>query len=166
MQKVQLGKIVFINGPPFSGKTYLVSQLLNDVENCKVVNYERFWKNGGYPLFYRAALDFATNGHNVIAESASTWFGSDEVDKCPYSFEGVDNLHILVFPSREKHMHNFNRFKSFAGNAPTRQRIGPLDIDMWRKNVKIPKPADHLVYDGENYEEIKRIVLNYVICNK
>lgn len=156
------GKIIFVNGAPYSGKTYLVAQLADKIGECKIVNYELFYGNGGYMGFYTEVIRLSDLGHTVIAESVNSRIGYNKSD-CP-SLNRLDCLNIAVSPSLVMHEKNKDRFISLFGSKANRNRIGGFSLKKLRQSVKLPK-SKYCIYNHSNLDEIKELVYSYVIYN-
>jgi hypothetical protein len=151
------GKIIFVNGAPFSGKTYLISHLTERFPHIKVVNYELFCNlKHGYPSFYNEVLALANSGHDVVAESACSETDSNPVFDCC--------LNIAVSIPYFDHQGNINQHKAEFGSVS--DRIGSFDLIELRNLIKFPRRNKPFVFDGRNLESVKKVVENYVLDNR
>lgn len=156
------GKIIFISGPPYSGKTYLFAELSDYFPDSKLINYELYYKRGGFPTFYSKAIRLAKEGYLVFAESANSFVGSNHKNKPDLS--DIDFMHILAWPSLRKHTDNMDRYESIFGFDAVRARSGGYSVRKLRDTVRKPRCNYH-IFTGDNLGEIKKVVLNYAICD-
>lgn len=156
----KVGKVIFISGPPFSGKTYLISLITNHFENFKVVNYELYYRSGyGYKEFYKHIKDLSDVGYNVIGESVNNYVNKNKDHKwCPYKFK--THLNILISIFSKQHRRNFNKFADTFGWKQARERASYKELsDLRKSNIT---PDEFIIYDGKNSNEILKVIKDYV----
>lgn len=155
-------KVIFVNGCPFSGKSYLISHLVEEFPDMFVVNFELFLRRPDpYKSFYGYVADMACCKKIVIAESVNNYVGW-KTKAGHYDFSGC--LHIGVSVPYSRHSSNVNEYASDFGLQLANHRLGSDDLRVARKNVKFPKGDVH-IYDGENLEKTKEVVSRYVLDN-
>lgn len=156
------GKVVFVFGAPFSGKTYLISNLIHLFPVFKVVNYELYFTSGkNYFDFYTHVKDLEHDGNYVISESVNNYVGRKH-KWCPYYFQ--NRLNILCKPSLSEHESHYAKYKKVFGVNATNSRTGGSDIISLRSNVKVPQDK-FMIFNGHNLEEIAKAVKTYVLVN-
>lgn len=162
MDQIEVGRIILVNGPSFSGKTYFISKLFDFIPDCKIVNFERYFKQGSYSGFYEEIYKLYKSGHVVIGESVNNYYGHSSF---PDYFNNVSMLNIAVLPSYKDHLKNYNRFLSMFGSSMTRKRAGYQDVSGLRSKTVMPIKCDVRIFNGRNFNEIKKVVINYVTKN-
>lgn len=156
------GKVIFVNGCPFSGKSYLISSLTEELPQIRVVNFELFCnQNNGYPLFYKYVAGLAARGETVVAESVDNYIGRRK-HADPYDFSGCLNIGVSI--SQVYHYSYLDSYAEDFGWDNAWQRLGTFDLITARKRVRWPQGKLH-IYTGENLREIKEVVKHYVLGN-
>lgn len=160
MDQVDLGKLIFVNGPSFGGKTYLVNKLLGLL--CKdfkvsIVNFESVYEeNTEYSELKRRFINVIEGKRKfydvVIAESTIINYG-------------IDNFLIILNPSYEIHINRFNEYKKEFGEFDSNRRIYFPTLGAARNHFNniynINCKNNILIEDNLNFvqiEEIKKYV--------
>lgn len=168
MQKVSSGKVVFVNGPSFGGKTFLISQLIQDLPFIQNVNFELIYKKHSkrliaYNEFYETVHTKSLNGP-VIAESVD--------DMSPFTKHGImiSPLIIHVVPEIKTYLERIRKYTEIFGSQATSIRTGGLDPKRLHSqfvfNTKVSSRIDpKVVFNGENYHEVLEAVKEYVMDN-
>lgn len=130
MDQTGLGKVIFINGPSFSGKTYFAEKLLKYLlpfDLCvSVVNFERVYqKDKDYNSLKESFINIIESkrkNYNVIlAESTIINYGAE-------------NFVVQLMPELDVHNNRFNKYKSIYGDFDSFRRIYYPTINEARKN--------------------------------
>jgi hypothetical protein len=154
-----MGLTIHLSGPCFAGKSYLISKLIYDFPDLKVILFEGFLRAGNklsekYGAFYQAIYDSASIG-NVIAESI--YSSENNILKC--NFDNI--LNIVCFPNYKDHQSNLNKYIQIFGKDDLfRFRTGRVNLTMLREDYLHnghPK-TNCILYNLHNYENVKKEV--------
>lgn len=159
------GKLIIINGPSFSGKTYLSNKitsslLFNDfvVSN---ISYECVYnvnvKLQQQQLDYMNLLDSKINGCDVLITEST-------INK--YGFDKYKSLIILCLPDLESHIKFYNDYKCQYGSYDAIRRSYWNDVSKMRDEFnKVYKyqTSDFLIFkSNDDYDLIMQEVMKYV----
>ena len=156
MDQVDLGKVIFINGPSFGGKTHFINILLNSFKNninISVVNFESVYeKNIDYYELKKRFINVIESKRKaydvVIAESTIINYG-------------IDNFIILLSPSYEVHINRFNEYKKEYGEFDSNRRIYFPTLlaarDHFKKIYKSYCNNSIIIKDDFNNDQIEEI---------
>lgn len=161
MDQIDLGKLIFVNGPSFGGKTYFINTLLKSFTNIKVsvVNFESVYeRNIDYKELKKRFVNIIESKRKlydlVIAESTIINYG-------------VNNLLILLSPTYDIHISRFNEYKKEYGEFDSNRRIYFPTICSARNhfyNIYNSYCKNSIVieddFNNEQIEEIKRYVFS------
>jgi hypothetical protein len=161
------GKVICIHGPPLSGKTYLINQILNEFDDFYTINYEMFFNPNiptimNYNKFYDYAYD-SMHKSNLILESAYNRITSPHYNQnIP-----VPHFSVLCWPNVSIHQDRVDAFRILAGNSLTHRRIGSLNIRHSRQAYTAQWHAygaikTNIIFTGENVNEVKEGIKAYV----
>lgn len=156
----KLGKCIFISGLSFSGKTYLLSKLVSDFPDFKVVMYEHYFLLNSYRSgfeywnMYKDVVKHITNEDNVFCESVYNHEKNKYV-----SIEFKESLNIICWPSFNEHLNRIKDFeKKFGVDMLKKRFVG--DLSQARNSYEMPNK--YILYNGNNYETIYKAVKEYV----
>lgn len=150
-----MGQVISISGPSFSGKTYLVSRLIGDLPDLKVVYFEKHFNKKNvvksYEDFYKDVDNIRDLGYNVICESVYCPEKNPVLQRC---FDNSTN--IVCLPSLSQHTENYRKFLRLHGWEVVKKRSGGMSIETMAKNYKenMPRPDRSVRYDCHNYSQI------------
>jgi hypothetical protein len=165
MDQIGLGKVIFVNGPSFSGKTYFINELLKLLykldNNLKisVINFESVYKKNisFYTLKSRFinAIELKRQSYDlVIAESTIINYGDN-------------NFVIRLDPDHDIHNERFAIYKNEYGEFDSMRRIYYPTISLARtnfSNIYSSSCKNNIIiknsFNNENLEEIKRYVFS------
>jgi hypothetical protein len=157
-EKIMAGKIVFINGAPFSGKSYLISYLTEKFPHIKTVNYELFCNlKDGYTPFYEKVISLSKAGEDVIAESVSSKIDNYDCFS--------DSMTIAMRLGDDKHRDNMISYRDTFGRDSVVERIGTYSLSTLRGYVRFPRTGKVITYRGENIDFIEKAVSDYVLAS-
>jgi archaellum biogenesis ATPase FlaH len=155
------GKIICINGPSFSGKTFLSNRIMNHIFNntsltVSNVSFEMVWKQGmNYNDMVRYYYDLISSKlelfNIVMCESTITRLSPA--------------FHIICMPSLEQHKKNYDEYKKNFGVYDAIRRSYHDDTVKLRNDFN--KRYKHngvgiIDMTDESISECLQEVLNYV----
>lgn len=152
--------IISISGPSFSGKTYLISKIINDSDiNFKIIGFEAFFnKNKSIKSSY---FNFINNIHlssqdnNLICESIYP------LEDNPFiNYDNKDILNIKCLLPRSMHYLNINTYIEKYGNLSATRRGSSSVSQIREKYLKYFKKVNGIHYNGNNYEEVLKGIKN------
>lgn len=153
-------KVIFIVGPSFGGKTYLMNHIVESIDDVRLVNFELFYDlkhsiTKCYDLFIDHIRTAVLAGEKVVAECT----GHLLFDKP--RIELIRSLAIVVAPSVTDHMRNYNKYMKSFGLRSTIKRSGGHGVGEMRNmfNTHLShnrnKSIESLVaYNGTNETEV------------
>ena len=162
MDQTDLGKVIFINGPSFGGKTHFINILLKSFNNdvkFSVINFESVYeKNVDYTELKKRFIEAIESKRKkydiVFAESTIINYG-------------INNLTILLSPTYEVHTKRFIEYKKEYGEFDSNRRIYFPTIASARNHFnKIYNNycKNYIVivddFNNEQIEEIKKYVFS------
>lgn len=152
-------KVIHVVGPSFAGKTYLISNIINDFSFFHVINFEKHFIRKsckeGYMSFYKDILNSLKQNKNVICESVYSFSNNPFLN-----FDLKDYLTILCWPTLNNHKKQINKYASIHGKENVIFRLGETSVESVRLNYNCNFVSQ--IYDGTNYSKIKKIVGDYV----
>jgi hypothetical protein len=161
MELNQTGNILLhISGPCFSGKTYLLSHLIEDFAGFNVITFEKHFDSDNktlkqmYGHFYQDIFNTLETS-NVIGESI--YSSSNKILYCKFK----NLINIVTYPDYEHHKKNYDRFVEKFGSRVANKRTGGSSISFLRNDF-ITKgcPPNKILYDGKNYNTVKEEIKN------
>lgn len=151
-------KVIYVNGPSFSGKTYLISYLIGNIREsislifCEIIYSPIYFKNHK-DEFAKQIYSKLKDNNIVMAESVG-YYGL---------IENVSSLNIVCDPSYELHIENYNNYLNSFGKEDAERRSGGISIMMMRKNYNAYYPEDKVVvFNGYNKDYILEKVIEHV----
>lgn len=153
----KVGRLIYISGASFSGKTYLSSMLINDFD-LKVIQFEKHLNHTSlenkYRSFYKDIQQELEQGNNVLCEAA---YSSYRNPVLIYKFDNI--LDIVCYPSNELHQKNYQSYLNKYGKDITVRRTGNATLSYLRKDfIKKGCPNKWITFKGDNYNDIKSTV--------
>lgn len=162
MDQIEAGKVIFVSGSPFSGKTYLILNLCSIIPDLHVVNFELYCRDkDGYSKFYNHVRKLQSLGKMVVAESVNNY---NEMDHIWSPSRFYNFISIFVKPNKDLYYKNYKEFLDSFGKNATIKRSGNLDINNLYDSGQKPV-CSHFTYNGSNLKEIMEICKNYVSAN-
>ena len=153
------GKIILINGPPFSGKTGLVIQLLKAIPEAKVVNSELFWEKKSQKLnpiknFHNYVKELSKD-NIVIGETITSCIGQKDV------FDLDNYMTIIAIPDKYEYFESHAK----ATLKMTKQLKYGRANEPYYKYIErnyIPENSNHnIIYNRKNLDYVVKEVLKY-----
>ena len=152
-----MSKIIFINGPSYSGKTWIHNRISSYLVSNKIkfynICFEQYFKvYNAEMLFYDAILE-KSEDRIVIAESVQS-------NKC----NSVDSLNIVCWPGIGQHIENMKNCTELFGKDYTDSRVFGYSIEKIRKLFKynFEYPNNFMLFNGNNFRDVLEMVNNYV----
>lgn len=161
-----MSKLIAVYGPSFSGKTYLMSRIVEEFQDLHIVNFELFYDSKLktevlYNKFYLYIYEKLQLGNNVICESIFNFINNSRYCTVDLS----SHMSILCYPSAVQHDANCKKFMNIAGQRHVDARLGKDGIMAARKrftNTNTCEPSFRFM--GDNLEEAKEAIRSYVFC--
>lgn len=163
MPRDRSGKIIFVNGPSFAGKTRFVMTLINEFPEIKTVTFESFYKSKWTVAermirFYEEIRNKSNAGQLVVAESVR-YHGCYPYQ--PHIFKSFIN--VLVLPSSEVHQKRYDEYVEKFGERQGQVRIGwPTLTESRSRFMKSYMPEHSVCYDGTNLDGVLGEIKQYV----
>lgn len=154
-----MNKLIALSGPTFSGKSYLMSRIVNDFPELYVILFERFLHTGKeINIKYRSFYNDITKNlktHNVISESNY----STENSILKYEYDHI--LNIICYPSFKDHQSNLNIYiNKYGKDHLYHHRTCGFNLTILRENYNkkgLPK-NNCVIYTLHNYIKIKEMI--------
>lgn len=161
MDQIGLGKVISINGPSFSGKTYFIHSLLeylykqNILLNISVNSFELVYDLN---LSYEKMID----NFNCLIEDKIKH--NDVVIAESTVINIKDSLTILLYPYEDMHIENYTDYMEQYGLYDSLRRSCAMTINKLRKSFvkNYNKPKEYVLINDKDYSYAFERVIEYV----